>query len=206
MAASRRAGLLYHWGRDFRVQRVEIDPPSELPRAARPRLSPVCHGSATIIHVSRRVSLPVTDPSAQRPRSTIDAVRARLGGRARTDLQAGRVVCFLDTGATGVVLYGQGDEVHVFSNAGWVRRTTTDALIHVDEPGAELRTVANDVRVFAALEEGHRVRFQDLSGVAQGTLIEKCRYGAVVRRDDATIMGVGFRRIWPLPNPTDTPS
>lgn len=116
------------------------------------------------------------------------------------------MVCFLDTGATGVVLYGQGDEVHVFSNAGWVRRTTTDALIHVDEPGAELCTVANDVRVFAALEEGHRVRFQDLSGVAQGTLIEKCRYGAVVRRDDATVMGVGFRRIWPLPNPSDTPS
>ena len=156
--------------------------------------------------MSRRVSLPVNDSSAQRPRSTLEAVRARLGGRARTDLQAGRVVCFLDTGATGVVLYGQGDEVHVFSNAGWVRRTTADALIRVDEPAPELCVVANDVRVFAALEEGHRVRFQDLSGVAQGTLIEKCRYGAVVRRDDETVMGVGFRRIWPLPNPSDTPS
>ena len=147
----------------------------------------------------------MNDP-AQRPRSTIEAVRARLGGRARTDLQAGRVVCFLDTGATGVVLFGQGDEVHVFSNAGWVRRTTTDALIQVDEPAADLHEVANDVRVFAALEEGHRVRFQDLSGIAQGTLIEKCRYGAVVRRDDATVMGVGFRRIWPLPSPSNTPS
>lgn len=116
------------------------------------------------------------------------------------------MVCFLDTGATGVVLFGQGDEVHVFSNAGWVRRTTTDALIQVDEPAADLHEVANDVRVFAALEEGHRVRFQDLSGIAQGTLIEKCRYGAVVRRDDATVMGVGFRRIWPLPSPSNTPS
>src|SRR5882762_1026119 len=81
--------------------------------------------------VSRRVSLPVNDP-AKRPRSTIEAVRARLGGRARTDPQAGRVVCFLDTGATGVVLFGHGDEVHVFSNAGWVRRTTSDALTQVD--------------------------------------------------------------------------
>ena len=156
--------------------------------------------------MSRRVSLPVNNPSAPRPRSTLEAVRARLGGRARTDPQAGRVVCFLDTGATGVVLFGQGNEVHVFSNAGWVRRTTADALTAVDEPADDLHAVANDVRVFAALEEGKRVRFQDLGGMAQGTLIEKCRYGAVVRRDDATVMGVGFRRIWPLANPGDTPS
>jgi hypothetical protein len=148
----------------------------------------------------------VKDPSARRPKSTLEAVRARLGGRARTDPQAGRVVCFLDTGAAGVVLFGQGEEVHVFSSAGWVRRTTADALTHVDEPGAELYAVANDVRVFAALEEGTRVRFQDLGGMAQGTLIEKCRSGAVVRRDDAAIMGVGFRRIWPLADPSDTPS
>ncbi|HTA94127.1 MAG TPA: hypothetical protein VK745_31325 [Polyangiaceae bacterium] len=156
--------------------------------------------------MSRRVSLPVNDPGAPRPKSTLEAVRARLGGRARTDLQAGRVVCFLDTGATGVVLFGRGEEVHVFSNAGWVRRTTVDALTHVDEPAADLHAVANDVRVFAALEEGTRVRFQDRSGIAQGTLIEKCRYGAVVRRDDAAVMGVGFRRIWPLGDPSVTPS
>jgi hypothetical protein len=148
----------------------------------------------------------VNDPSAERPRSSIEAVRARLGGRARSDLQAGRVVCFLDTGATGVVLFCHGDEVHVFSNAGWVRRTTANLLSQVHEPAADLHAVANDVRMFAALEEGNRVRFQDLSGMAQGTLIEKCRYGAVVRRDDATVMGVGFRRIWPLANPSDTPS
>ncbi len=133
-------------------------------------------------------------------------MRARLGGRARTDLQAGRVVCFLDTGATGVVLFGHGDEVHVFSNAGWVRRTTVDALTVVEEPSADLHEAANDVRVFAALEEGHRVRFQDIGGMAQGTVLEKCRYGAVVRRDDDTVMGVGFRRIWPLGNPSATPS
>lgn len=148
----------------------------------------------------------MNDPTAKRPRSTLEAVRARLGGRARTDPQAGRVVCFLDTGATGVVLFGHGDEVHVFSNAGWVRRTTADALTQVDDPAEDLSSVANDVRVFAALEEGHRVRFQDLGGMAQGTLIEKCRYGAVVRRDDETVMGVGFRRIWPLGNPSDTPN
>jgi hypothetical protein len=116
------------------------------------------------------------------------------------------VVCFLDTGATGVVLFGHGDEVHVFSNAGWVRRTTVDALTVVDEPSADLNEAANDVRVFAALEEGHRVRFQDIGGMAQGTVLEKCRYGAVVRRDDDAVMGVGFRRIWPLGNPSATPS
>jgi len=138
--------------------------------------------------------------------SSINGVRARLGGRAHTDAQAGRVVAFLDTGAVGVVLFAQGDEVHVFSKAGWVRRTTQDALSHVDEPRPELDEVASDVRVFAALEEGTRVRFQDRTGMAQGTLLEKCRYGAVVRRDDDRVMGVGFRRIWPLPNASHIPS
>jgi hypothetical protein len=154
--------------------------------------------------VSRRVFLPVE--GAQRPAATLDAVRARLGGRARTDQQAGRVVCFLDTGATGVVIFGSGSDVHVFSGAGWVRRTTLDALTPIDDPAPELDAIACDVRVFAALEEGARVRFQDVSGLADGTLIEKCRYGAVVRRDDDRVMGVGFRRIWPLANPCDAPS
>jgi hypothetical protein len=147
----------------------------------------------------------VTNPAKHRS-SSIEAVRARLGGRARTDLQAGRVVCFLDTGAMGVVLFGHGAEVHVFSNAGWVRRTTTDAITQVSEPAQDLNAVADDIRVFAALEEGHRVRFQDVGGMAQGTLLEKCRYGAVVRRDDERILGVGFRRIWPLANPSHHPS
>ena len=101
------------------------------------------------------------------------------------------------------MLFSSGDEVHVFSNAGWVRRTTQAALTRVPEPGAALSAVADDVRVFATLEEGHRVRFQDLAGMAQGTLVEKCRYGAVVRRDDQTVMGVGFRRVWPLPDPNE---
>lgn len=156
--------------------------------------------------MARRVFLPVNDPTAKRRSSTIDAVRARLGGRARTDAQAGRVVSFLDTGAIGVVLFAQGEEVHVFSNAGWVRRTTSASLVAVEDVAADLHEVINDVRVFAALEEGNRVRFQDVSGMAQGTLLEKCRYGAVVRRDDAKVMGVGFRRIWPLANPSDSPS
>ena len=155
--------------------------------------------------MSRRVFLPI-DGSSAPPRSTLDAVRARLGGRVRSDLQAGHVVCFLDTGATGVVLFGRGDEVDVFSNAGWVRRTTRAALRYVVEPTPDLTAVANDVRVFATLEEGQRVRFQDLSGIAQGTLIEKCRYGAVVRRDDQTVMGLGFRRLWPLPKPSQPAS
>lgn len=106
----------------------------------------------------------------------------------------------------GVVLFGDGDELHVFSNAGWVRRTTSDALTSVEQPAPELDAIANDVRVFAALEEGHRVRFQDLSGMAQGTVLEKCRYGAVVRRDDQRVMGVGFRRIWPLADASAPPS
>lgn len=60
-----------------------------------------------------------------------------------------------------------------------------------------LEAVALDARVFASLAEGQRIRFQDGGGLSEGTLIEKCRFGGLVRRDDGVVLGVGFRRLWP---------
>ena len=62
----------------------------------------------------------------------------------------------------------------------------------------ELSTVANDARVFGSLAEGQRVRYEpDPGHFAEGTLIEKCRFGGLVLLEDGTLVGVGFRRIWP---------
>ena len=62
----------------------------------------------------------------------------------------------------------------------------------------ELAHVAEDARAFAALEEGARVVFD---GDVTGKLVEKCRWGGLVARDDGRIFAVGFRRFErPAPN------
>ncbi|WP_437871183.1 hypothetical protein [Sorangium sp. So ce363] len=163
-----------------------------------------------------------TAPASATP--TVDAVRERLGGRASTEPGVGELV--LLTTATGkalpgVVLYRGGTTVDV-----WIDTTTTASstpdearslglasavtrrgVVHRARPAdlAPLRVaapesliaIAADARVFAALSEGQRIRFQDGGDLAEGTLVEKCRFGGLVRRDDGTLLGVGFRRLWP---------
>ncbi|WP_437592578.1 hypothetical protein [Sorangium sp. So ce1000] len=154
----------------------------------------------------------------------MDAVRERLGGRASSEPGVGELV-LLTTAAgkavPGVVLYRGGTTVDV-----WIDTTTTasstqdearvsgptgavtrQGLVHRARPVdlAPLRAaapeslvaVAADARVFAALSEGQRIRFQDGGDLAEGALVEKCRFGGLVQRDDGTLLGVGFRRLWP---------
>lgn len=158
--------------------------------------------------MARQLGLPVTDADAGGSLPRVDAVRQQLGGRASTQaalpLEAGELVRLRGDdapGAAGVVLFAADDERHVFSGQGRVRRTQLDNL----EPftGAapdELRRVATDARLFASLREGQQVRYVDpLDGMTTGTLVEKCRYGALVLREgDETVLGVGFSRVWPL--------
>jgi len=64
------------------------------------------------------------------------------------------------------------------------------------------RSLLAEVRLFATLKEGQRVRFAEKDGSAGelsvGMLVEKCRYGALVAKDDGRILAVGFRRLWPV--------
>jgi hypothetical protein len=43
------------------------------------------------------------------------------------------------------------------------------------------------------------VRFLERDGApaAEGVLFERCRFGALVAKDDGTIVAVGYRRLWP---------
>lgn len=176
--------------------------------------------SLPLLHLGRADR--ATAPASATP--TVDAVRERLGGRASTEPGVGELV-LLTTAAgealPGVVLYRHGTTVDV-----WIDTTTTTSSTQ-DEARSSARAqavtgrgvvrrarpanlaplragapdslvaVAADARVFAALSEGQRIRFQDGGDLAEGTLVEKCRFGGLVQRDDGTLLGVGFRRLWP---------
>jgi hypothetical protein len=125
----------------------------------------------------------------------------------------------------GVILFARGEDVDVWIERGgsppparlpWVlgaappgapatsprsgvvHRTRRADVAPLRAPASkDLDAVAGDARAFAGLREGERIRFQTEGGLAEGLLIEKCRFGALVQRDDGTVVGVGFRRVWP---------
>ncbi|WP_437680393.1 hypothetical protein [Sorangium sp. So ce131] len=160
--------------------------------------------------------------AARRPaKPTVDVVRERLGGRASTEPGAGELVTLTTArGAelAGVVLFRKGDAVDVWvdtpdttssvhnvnippfsvASQGVVRRAHRDDVAPLRTATSEsLAAVAADARVFGALIEGQRIRFQHGGALSEGTLVEKCRFGGLVQRDDGTLLGVGFRRLWP---------
>lgn len=153
--------------------------------------------------MARRLSLPLTFDAglgaAKAP--AVDVVRKRLGGRASTEAGAGELVSITTEGGAeraGVVLFVRGDDLDVWIEHGLVRRTRRSSTRPLKAPVAKpLADVAGDARVFGALLEGQRVRYQHEAGFDEGMLIEKCRFGALLQRDDGVLIGVGFRRIWP---------
>jgi hypothetical protein len=150
--------------------------------------------------MARRLFLPLaSDGAAPRPTPTVDAVRKRLGGRASTELGAGEVVSLaggrIAPIVTGVVIFVRGDEIDVWLEGDMVRRVRRGDTRAVGVIPPDLLAVAADVRAFAGLREGQRVGYRDEGRVGEGTLVEKCRFGALVERGDGTVVGVGFRRL-----------
>jgi len=146
-------------------------------------------------------SLPVFRDLPELPRTPkVDEVRKRLGGRVESGPRVGEVVRIMAEGKEmpGVILAATGERVDVWVGQGSVRRVHVDAAAHFrgDVP-RELRTIASDVTVFASLAEGQRVMASLDGELVEVTLAEKCRYGALVVRDDDVLMGVGFRMLAP---------
>jgi hypothetical protein len=167
--------------------------------------------------VGKKVNLPLfADPAAgpeKKPakpakRPSIDAARARLGGRA-TEVDAppgglapGVVVTFATAGgrrAPGVIVFASQTEVHVLLDGIRLRRLRPDELaLHEGEAAIELEKIAGDARLFGALVEGQSVRYAgEGGGLIDGKVVEKCRWGALVLRDDGAVVAVGFRKLWP---------
>ncbi len=151
----------------------------------------------------RRLSLPVTQtPQGDAPPTAGD-VRQRLGGPGQSESGAGTVVRFVENpgaGTLGVVVFKHGDELHVYLGDGWLRRTRSSAVAMLEgEPPPSLAGIAADARIFSTLRQGERLRYQDSHGaVVSGVLLEKCRYGAIVVNEDQRLVGIGFRKLWPL--------
>lgn len=149
--------------------------------------------------MGKRLTLPLSPDTGKKP--TVDAIRRRLGGRASTDADAGELLSITDAAGhvrTGVVLFVRGADLDVWIEHGVVRRVRKQDTSPCQAPvSGELAEIANDARVFARLGEGQRVRYQHESGLEEGTLVEKCRFGGIIERDDRVVFGVGFRRIWP---------
>lgn len=153
--------------------------------------------------MARRI-LPVHDTLLRRT-PTADALRQRLGGRGRTEPGAGELV-LLGPGVPGVVLFAQGPTRDVWLGDNRVQRVDASALRPAPREGfpEALLAVAADLEAFLALEEGQRVRVSLPEGrEEQVLLIEKCRFGALLERDDGKLLGVGFRRVAAL-GPQDT--
>lgn len=160
--------------------------------------------------MARRVFLPLTDRlTAGVGPPSASAMRERLGGRLGAGPSPGTVApgaivsvrAGVDSHQVGVLLCVESDTVDVYLERGLVKRTQPDQIVqHTGASTPEQERVARDVRVFQALSEGQGVIVEGDDGVrVDGTLREKCRYGALVETTAGRLLAVGFRRLWPQP-------
>ena len=162
--------------------------------------------------MAKKIVLPLLGELAKREgtggtpkKPSIDAARARLGGRTKdagpASVAPGTIVRVKSSDAIGVVVYASAREAHVLLGGSRLRRLGAEDMESMPsdaEPPEELAAVAADARVFWLLAESQEVRYADATGALRGgKLVEKCRYGALVLRDDGAIVAVGFRKLWP---------
>lgn len=198
--------------------------------------------------MTKKVNLPLfSDPAIVatpakeiRKKPSIDAARARLGGRITeidmplTGFVPGVIVTFPSPAGArrsaealeaagrqgneaagvrsqddrrrmlGVVVFASRSEVHVLLDGVRLRRlppsdVTVADVKDVSDEAVEIEKIAGDARLFGQLAEGQAVRYADDAGsLVSGKLIEKCRWGALVQREDGAVVAVGFRKLWPL--------
>lgn len=174
--------------------------------------------------VSKKVNLPLfsdpvfvgTPPKEVKKKPSIDAARARLGGRiSEMDMPLagfvpGTIVSFAYPSRalgerqrmSGVVVFASRSEVHVLLDGIRLRRMSPADVTIVkesDEITAPLEQIAGDARLFGQLAEGQPIRYADDTGsLVTGKVVEKCRWGALVLRDDGAVVAVGFRKLWPI--------
>ena len=144
----------------------------------------------------------VGDPTTPQTRPTIERARQRLGGRGYSLAGIGRIV-LVDSPRVGklvgVLIFASETEHDVLLESGVVRRTSRgSSLPYGGEVPDLLSRFAADVQVFATLREQDALCFEFAPGkTATGTLIEKCRYGALVGTAEGRVLAVGFRKLWP---------
>lgn len=148
---------------------------------------------------------------AKAKKPSLDDARNRLGGRTTDEEPAppgiapGRVVrVFANDGEEhiAVVVFANADEVHILIDGTRLRRVPPSAVHDYDgATPSSMAKIAADAHVFSRLAEGEKIRYaDDKGGLLAGKLVEKCRYGALVVREDGAVVAVGFRKLWPASN------
>jgi len=133
----------------------------------------------------------------------LEEARRKLGGRslapsARTPgtlveatLQDGRRL-------TGILLWASADSCDVWFDDGLARRAPSETVVARGRPTPEsLVRIEAEVRLFSSLAEGDAVRWERAGCIAEGRIVEKCRYGAIVVTRSTRVVAVGFRKLWP---------
>ncbi|HXN31732.1 MAG TPA: hypothetical protein VN894_07725 [Polyangiaceae bacterium] len=144
-----------------------------------------------------------SDPAGGAERPSIEAARRRLGGRATGPSQRapGTLVQVRLHGAArtkGILLWATARHCDIWFEDGIARRARFDSVTACAGPTPDgLARVAGEMRLFTSLAEGERVRWERASEVAEGCIVEKCRYGAIIVSRDGRVVAVGFRKLWP---------
>jgi hypothetical protein len=103
------------------------------------------------------------------------------------------------TARLAVIVHASATEIHALVDGVRLLRVKPETMepFEGDAP-IEIARIAADARVFHTLVEGQPVRYaDDTNSLLAGKLVEKCRYGALIVRDDGTVVAVGFRKLWP---------
>ena len=97
-----------------------------------------------------------------------------------------------------MVLWASLEHCDVWFDDGVARRVRATVMTSYDgtAPPCLVQIVA-EARIFGALAEGDRVRWDRAGQLFDGSIVEKCRYGAIVLSGDGRLVAVGFRRLWP---------
>jgi hypothetical protein len=135
--------------------------------------------------------------------SALEAARRKLGGRSlapsarspgtlvEVTLQDGRRLA-------GILLWASAGSCDVWFDDGLARRARSEAVVARGRPTPEsLVRIEAEVRMFSALAEGDAVRWERDGSIAEGRIVEKCRYGAIVLTRSTRVVAVGFRKLWP---------
>jgi hypothetical protein len=148
----------------------------------------------------------VRSEPGQGPHS-LESARVKLGGRAvgpSAHPPGTLVAARLRDGERhhGILLWEAGGMCDVWFDDGLARRARSEVVFPVEGPMPEpLLRIACEVRMFSTFAEGTRVRWERETGLEEGRVLEKCRYGAIVAARGGKVIAVGFRKLWPTTIP-----
>jgi hypothetical protein len=133
----------------------------------------------------------------------LEAARHKLGGRSLVPSErppGSLVEVSLHDGArrAGILLWASAGTCDIWFDDGLARRARSEAVALSASPTPDaLVRVEAEMRMFTALAEGDRVRWERATGITEGRIAEKCRYGAIVVTRSGKLLAVGFRKLWP---------